>query len=486
MTAVAPNRPRPRKTTLVRISRGAAEAAFWVLQLKLHNPAAKSILRAAANYADDRGAAYPGIETLARDTEYSEETIVSRLRWCEEIGAVVLLKCWVDESGRRNFEGRGRVTSTEIRFCYDTAIAEINASALGAAPVRALRGAALSAHERMVEAGQTSEVEPRDRNEFQEINPRQQRGLVETSQESEPPQEVAPGESASPRHQRGLDEPALPAAGTRLAPGLPPTPAARSRNLELEDSPPPTPSPNGEGVVADPLRGWKEFESAITEDGIPILKVSLSQQIFSTFSDPERALVTKAAKGLVASRKHEKKPSQKPSAQTLLREPGSWEGFAKHAPIELPPPTWIAEGTREFAALVVLARILGPRGSAPEAKFEGSPRAGERGFWRRLAVSPDLAGLSVFADVPETEWKLHEEKSHQFVAWAERFQRWTGYRLEPQRILTGEEKPFTYAGKTTMVKQHIMGARTPCEWPPRKDGTTGALTEAQDGGEISI
>ena len=121
---------------------GSDQARVWVRSLRLGNPYAKAILMAVANYVNEDGTAFPGIATLHLDTEIAENTITARLRWCETIGAVTLAKCWVDENGRRNKDGRGRTTSQEIRFLLDADVEAISAAAHDSAPDRALRGAA--------------------------------------------------------------------------------------------------------------------------------------------------------------------------------------------------------------------------------------------------------------------------------------------------------------------------------------------------------
>ena len=103
------------------------------------------------------GTAYPGTSTLARDTDISEDTVVKRLRWLAEIGAIALFKCWRDENGQRNYEGRGKPTSSEIRFLFDADVEEIRARAHG-------------------------EIVGDNARETYEISPRPQRGLNEDVQ----------------------------------------------------------------------------------------------------------------------------------------------------------------------------------------------------------------------------------------------------------------------------------------------------------------
>lgn len=120
---------------------GSDQARVWVRSLRLGNPYAKAILMAVANYVNEDGTAYPGIATLHVDTEIAENTITARLRWCESIGAIALAKCWVDENGRRNQDGRGRPTSQEIRFLLGADVEAVAESARQHTSERTLRGA---------------------------------------------------------------------------------------------------------------------------------------------------------------------------------------------------------------------------------------------------------------------------------------------------------------------------------------------------------
>src|SRR5262249_53899623 len=123
------------------------QARHWVRNLRLRNPTAKAILQMAANYMNEDGSAWPSLETLARDTEFSEDTIASRLKWADTIGVISLIKNWIDEHGTRNREGNGRPTSSEIRFMLDGDVEEIEAKALASSKPHALRGAARASHE---------------------------------------------------------------------------------------------------------------------------------------------------------------------------------------------------------------------------------------------------------------------------------------------------------------------------------------------------
>lgn len=221
-----------------------------------------------------------------------------------------------------------------------------------------------------------------------------------------------------------------------------------------------------------PPEGWDAFRQAFEADGVPIARVSLVKPLFGALSATERIRVTTAARGYLHHRSREKKPGTKLSAQNFVREIESWDGWIKLAPAAPVAPVFVRERSAEFRAMLVLARILGDR--PPEPRFE--VEQGEAGVWRRGGVPPDLAGLAAFADKPDQQWAVIEEKSQPFAAWSERIRTWTGHRLQAQRVFTGEEKPFTWNGETTMVKQCVSGTRVPCLYPPRKDGTVADAT----------
>jgi hypothetical protein len=100
--------------------RMAADLAHgWARQFTLGNPYAKSILLALSLYVDQDGSCYPGLGTLAHDTDLSVPTVRRRLEWLERIGLIARSPRWEDEYGCYNKVGRGKRTSDEIRFLYD-------------------------------------------------------------------------------------------------------------------------------------------------------------------------------------------------------------------------------------------------------------------------------------------------------------------------------------------------------------------------------
>ena len=105
----------------------AADTAHaWARSLALDNPHAKSVLRALALYADQNGCCYAGLDRLADDTDLTIDTVRRRLVWLEGIGAIQRRPQWIDASGRRNGDGRGKCTSDEVQLLMDAEPEEIS------------------------------------------------------------------------------------------------------------------------------------------------------------------------------------------------------------------------------------------------------------------------------------------------------------------------------------------------------------------------
>lgn len=109
----------------------ADEAHAWARNLRLGNPYAKLVLSMLTLYVDGNGICFVGIETLAEDTELSTDTVRKRLVWLETVGAVARFPQWLDASGRRNSEARGKRTSDEIRLLINADSDLIEARAKG-------------------------------------------------------------------------------------------------------------------------------------------------------------------------------------------------------------------------------------------------------------------------------------------------------------------------------------------------------------------
>lgn len=393
MTAAArPSRSRERI--------GADHARLWVRKINLRNPAAKAVLLAAANYMNEDGAAWPGVATLAQDTDLSEDTVINRLRWCESVGVIALFKAWVDENGNRNHDGNGRVTSSSIRFMFDTPREEIEEAAAGATRSRPLRGAALASHEAKGTGEQEEGGSPRHcREQTDETSPRQQR-------EQNP---ASPG----------------------LATGQPPTPAARTEEYQPEDSPQ---APQG-GPCDAVVEGWEEFKTAYEADGIPIVKATKAKEVFAVLSETEKRRVTSAARGLIASRSKTKTSAGKPAAHLFVKDTEAWSSFEKldqggaagaaartMVPVDsregrawwviwrlvgsLSPPSYSHHGQQCFGVpplspqVLALADAIDARGNAIGEWKQVNPGSNEAGAWRRLTGDVISRGFNPIYGVP--------------------------------------------------------------------------------------
>lgn len=408
----------------------ADEAHSWARNLRLKNPYAKLVLGMLTLYVNGEGVCFVGIEALAEDSELSADTVRKRLAWLEHVGAIARFPQWIDANGKRNSEGRGKRTSDEIRLLMDVDPDVIEARAQG---------------------DDTAGDEP----ETPAVSPSHQQGL-------NPPSETAGPDLA-------LGQPSDSGKGLTSEPepeDSPPTPQGGSEPEQVDQG--------SEGRAWPGSDTWATFEAAYQE---PILRQSIARQVWSALNDDERRLAITAARGYAAHRRAQRKPPNVINAHTFLREIDSWPGYAKLAPPETIPPTWIAENSVEHKALRVLFAITGE--AMPQLRFD--IERGENGYLRRLPVPQDLCGLAVFADKPIEQWGTVERtkdgpSARPFYAWVERIEKWTGHRPEPQRILTGGEHPFTHNGVTTMIKDFVLGLRVPCLYPPRKDGSIAEAT----------
>lgn len=411
-------KPLSRERTRI----GADQARWWVRQFTLRNPYAKAILMAVANYMNEDGAAWPGLSTIAQDTDITEDTISARLRWCESIGMIVVLKCWVDENGRRNYEKRGRPTSSEIRYVFDADIETVEANAKAAKGDVQLRGAAAQAH-----AARAADHTTGDADE-----------AVSDSDDS----------AFSDRPGRTLTEIALPPGSTQLAPEQPPPGAVRSLNLESQDSPP-NPPPGGahqpeagqESEADWPhAASWQRVETAWND---PILHQGLCRTLWSGFTEPERERFPRVIRGYLAWRLQQPKPPNRCNIQKLMRERDAWPGYEKLAGPDPALRTFVIEKSREDNAYQMIALIGG--WMMKPAQFDETQ--GARGYWRARPIEPDELAMAQFVDKPFDQWTTPERNTPSFFAWSDRLRDWTGQRPERMRV--------------------------PIPFPPRKDGSTG-------------
>jgi hypothetical protein len=269
MTAVSARPKRKRRVA-------SDEAHAWARNLTLHNPFAKSVLRAIALYTNDEGSCIAGLSTLAEDCDLSEDTVRKRLKFLEEVGAVVRLPNWLDDSGRRNSEGRGKRTTDDIRLLLEADADDIEARARG-------------------------EIPSDDGAESDEISPRQQQGLNADAEVGVSPLPAPP-----------------------LAVGQP---SDSGKGLTSEPEPESPPEPPSGGTVD--IEGWKEFQEDWSE---PILRQSMAQQVWQALTADERTQARQAARGYVAWRKTQRKPPNVLGAHLFLKERDAWARFAAYAP----------------------------------------------------------------------------------------------------------------------------------------------------------
>jgi len=453
----SPATTNPRRRSRERI--GADTARVWARELDLRNPYAKSILLALANYMNEDGSAWPGIVTISRDTDISEETVTKRLRWLETIGAIAMLKCWVDENGRRNHDGRGRPTSSEIRFLFDADAAAIETAAHESVEGKPLRGAALASHEARV----------------------------------------------SPRPDGELN--AVPDSGVSalVAPCQPPTgrDAHIDNNLEQEDSPqsPPLASGEAQGEASEASEQRSNLEAWLTKFRATYPEPSNRPEVVASLAAgltaEERDQAQRGAEGAKASRaaairEKRKRPLVDPAK--FLGNRALWVEYERFAPPPPPPEIFVAYGSEEWRARAVRSAICGMRMPAP------SDVAGKgRGAIFHRELDPGTIALASFADefggVDTRSWPIIEKastgadsKAHmtaEFAAWGQRIKDWTGQWPQADRLSLCDsqvrctpcwcEIPFTFGGKTTMVRGYKIGLRVPTPFPPAK-GTSGTAT----------
>lgn len=417
MTATA--RPLPRGRG-VRTRTGADYARVWVRQLSLRNPYAKSILLAVANYMNEDGAAWPGLATLSQDTDINEDTVMSRLRWCESIGLIVVLKCWVDEHGRRNYEKRGRPTSSEIRFLYDADVEAIEAAAKAEKAAVPLRGAAAASHANRGQETATNEgdVEPSDSDDS-EFCPRPHGVQTDTTQHP---------------------------VSTRLAPEQHPTPSVRILEPEQEDSPQP---PASGGSEASDLEGWKEFQDAYPG---PILRLSLAQTVWRALTAAERDLATRAAKGYALWLKAQRRPPNTLGAHLFLKERDAWPQYAGRGDI-MAQRVSVAEDSSEALAFRNL-RTAG--GAAPP-----------------IVASDKTISLPHQLSPPELAFgSMPHRQKWQFVTDRNQIGAWLGFYDEVLQSIA----------RRSIIEERNgeRGLLTPWPWPPKKDGSTIPWPEKED------
>jgi hypothetical protein len=391
---------------------GSDDARAWVRKLRLGNPYAKAILMAVANYMNENGTAYPGVATLREDTDIAEDTIVSRLRWCESIGAIALFKAWVDENGQRNLEGRGRVTSSEIRFLFDADPELIATAAAENSRARPLRGAALASHEEKVSSRHDGEQ----------------------------------NDDISSRPQREQNE-----VSSRLAPEQPPTPAARS--LKEEEDSPPNPPPGG-GQAVD-LELERDLMEASNTYPAPITDMPKFRAVMGALSREERQRVLTGMRGYADYIRGLERKGKSRNVKDAHRwvAAGMWQGY-------------VPQGARaEAAALAQTIPIKSDAGKALVLLHQIGIGTGplEIGgcYQNPRPLSPQALALTNAP--PEEEWIfITTEQPHQVRAWND---------LIGRELIGRARPPLIRKRYWPCIRRIAEGCAVPWPWPPRKDGT---------------
>lgn len=418
----------PARTAARRKSReriGADDARVWARELRLRNPYAKSILLAIANYMNEDGTAFPGLATIARDTDISEDVCAKRLRWLEEIGAIALFKCWRDDAGRRNYEGRGKPTSTEIRFLFDSDRHEIEDRAEQSASDRPLRGAARRSHERVAD---------------------------ESSDEGA---ETCETDDISTRHGRGNQHP----ASTQLAPEQPPPPAApesgvhmnaRAR-LELEqESQPQTPS-KIEGAFDRVASRLQEFQEAYP---IPITDLDKTEMQWRGLTDDERAEAITGARGYAALLKAQPKRTAEDAHRWLRGR--KWQGYVAAGKQAEAVAKWsyADEGSERWQAAEIYYQACGYRTGIPSFLIGGTAPN------RKANLPWEWPPVGRGVDPDRSKWVTHAEPSGQFAAWLRR--------------LSEVPNPKIMFGQKIDGSRYLRTLTVPSEWPPGKAESSAA------------
>lgn len=384
---------------------GADYARAWARQICLRNPHAKAVLMALANYMNEDGSAYPGIATIARDTDLSEDTVVGRLKWMSELGLIALFKCWIDENGRRNHDGRGRVTSSEIRFLFDVDVDEIEEKIEANAKPQALRGAAL-----------------------------------------ESAKSIRDQDVTSPRHgreQTPVDESVL---SQGLAPGQPPPPAARTEELE-QDSPqkPPLPDEPAPPIEQNEVTPYERFSEVYGEGSV---RPERARSLWRALSEAERDLAIRAARGYRAQRAAAKKSLMDP--ERFLRDPNLWREFASKPAASAADMRTVPSASPEGRAIRCLGRLSG------KTPFVSQSNGQDVIFAKAAPATPQILALSRCVDDSGREvvrWVKVGIDSNAFGAWRDLIGKTTGLR------------PFVRYAETTIAVPAEWPPRADGSWP---------------------
>jgi hypothetical protein len=391
------------------------EAHAWARSLQLHNPHAKTVLRALALYVDGEACCFVGLDQLALDTDLSADTVRRRLVWLEEIGVIARVSQWLDSNGRRNGEGRGKRTSDLIRLLLDADEDAIEAQALG-------------------------EAIPESAGISTAISPSRQLGLNSGQPSVSPPLALAvlPG-SDSLNHEP--ESPPLPPSGGRESEAV-----ASGQESEPEDFAP----------------AWQAYP------GREVMRRDLALAEFRLLPKDQQGLCRMAVP-LYAQALARHGRTKPPSMHLWIRT-GGFEEFRNAAKAAEDRPQQVATRTiegDELAGLRVAVRIAEQR----ELLIDKPIRS------RKPDVQHDLAALAQWAaDFKRDGWHVVELGSPRFAAWRDRLRFWCG-GIEPktERIWLEPYDPAIHdlprLHPDFRLRRSAEGYRVPRPFPPRRDGT---------------
>lgn len=428
----APARDRRRR----RIA--SDEAHAWARNLKLYNPYAKSVLRALASYVDEFGSCHPGISTIAADTDLSDDTVRKRLKFLEEVGAIVRFPRWRDEQGRENTDGRGKRTTDDIRLLIDSDPEDVEARANG---------------ESVPDQGSD------DTNGEGEGGPLPQRGLNSDAEMRSP----APALGQPSDSRKGLisepepeDSPQAPLAG-----GCEPVP---------------------ETEQASEPEHFAEFWQSYPEHEVMATSRSKALALFRSMTSLEREHA-RVAVLLLADQL--RKLKRKPKNAHLWLQAKGWQEYPNAKLPEAtsaPEPVWYADDDPEIAALRVAHSIA--RLSPPNLRG----REGHVGNWikRLCPLGADLLALTAFTPEDCDQFAhLVEEGSNEFGAWRTKLSKWIGHEVGAIKIWLEPHNPeihdVPFSHPSHRFRKAAKGFRVPWRWPPRKDGTLIDDSEGEQG-----
>lgn len=387
----------------------ADEAHAWARNLRLGNPFAKLVLSMLTIYVNGDGTCFVGIGDgdiekggLAADCELSPDTVRKRLAWLEHVGAIVRFPQHIDDSGRRNSEGRGRRTSDEIRLLIDADQDDIERRAKG-------------------EDVRVSEPECNN------VNPSQQRGS--------PPAETGECNIVSPA--LALRQPSDSSGGLISEPE--PEDSTQSPSL---NRPPPEED-------ADFEEAWRRFVKAYPID---IGDVPLTRNLLTVLSPDERELVIFGAFGYAKFVTDQQRRSM--DAHRFIRD-SKWQGYVESGKLAAPKPlapdparSRLFAGTPEFIAFRIACDIAGlalPKliGNPPFVEIVGD-------------VPNGAATMAALIDVGE-RWEVVAKHTPQFGAWRERVHEWTGKWVEAKRYWLNEQGEVVKTAKDAFVPKREDG-----------------------------